>query len=160
MKKFSSLILAGAMLMFISLYSCMGNFKAPESIDTTASQVSPDSLIQLWNAAWNANDSTAIANMFNNESVVLETQWQQEGADSIMQSWVLGQLPQVSNLKTEKVASGVGDGMAFYTGFYTLDVTSNDSIVGKANGNFTTIWKLQDDKSWKVKLIHLDGFDE
>ncbi len=117
--------------------------------------VSVDSLENNWNEGWNKKDSASIAGMFTDETVVMEGDWIVKGRKSIMEEWVIRQMSKIDNFKTEKISAGVTADMAYYTGTYTLDIVNNDSIVGNSQGNFTTLWKKQDDNSWKVELLHM-----
>ena len=117
--------------------------------------VSVDSLTNNWNEGWNQNDSASIASMFTEKTIVMEGDWVVTGRKSIMEEWVINQMPKIDNFRTEKISSGVTADMAYYSGIYYLDVVRNDSIVGKSEGNFTTIWKKQDDNSWMVEFLHM-----
>ncbi|MFN3999947.1 YybH family protein [Algoriphagus sp.] len=135
----------------------------PESKEDTSTLepalVSVDSLTDNWNEGWNNKDSASIASMFTETTVVMEGDWIVTGRDSIMEKWVINQMPKMDNFKTDKISSGVTADMAYYTGTYSLDVVNNDSIVGNSQGNFTTLWKKQDDNSWKVELLHMGNLN-
>lgn len=122
--------------------------------------VSVDSLNANWNKGWNENDPNAIAAMFTEKSLVMEGDWIVVGRESIMEEWVIGQMPRMDNFKTEKIYAGVTADMAFYCGTYTLDILRNDSIVGTSDGNYTAIWKKQLDNSWKVETLHMGNISE
>lgn len=139
-----------AMVLFIA--SCTS--KPADNISAGNSLVSPDSLIGVWNSAWNSTDSTAISNMFNQRSqVVFSKNERFVGSDSIMTKWVSGNLAMVRNLKTNKFIGNSTNDMVYYSGDYTLDIVRNDSIIGSEEGCFTTIWKKQEDKNWKIELM-------
>jgi ketosteroid isomerase-like protein len=122
------------------------------SLSLVSKSVSPDSLIQDWNVAWNTKDSTKISGYFTDQSVVIfSTNHKMAGQDSIMKNWISGNLPAVANLKTEKISSASSSNLAYYSGTYSLDIIRNDSLVGTDIGIFTTIWKLQSDQSWKIE---------
>lgn len=115
-----------------------------------------DSLIQSWNDAWNKNDTIALAKMFNEKSVMMSGSQTITGADSIMKKWINDQVHIVANLKTEKVNGATSEGMAYYNGFWKLDLTNDkDSITGQSEGNFTSVWEKEKDGNWKMVLIHM-----
>ncbi|HAS59236.1 MAG TPA: hypothetical protein DEQ87_08010 [Algoriphagus sp.] len=123
--------------------------------------VSADSLIQVWNKAWNSKDSTAISDFFNEQSVVIfSTNYIMTGKDSIMFKWVKNNLPNVSNLQTFKISSGNGQNLAYYSGTYSLDIVKNDSLLGTDKGIFTTVWKLQNDQNWKIENMIFGEYQE
>jgi ketosteroid isomerase-like protein len=139
-------------LMAILVSSCTS-----KSIDNTAAStpvVSPDSLIGVWNSAWNTTDSITLVNMFNEQSqVVFSTNERFIGSDSIMTKWIRKNLPLVRNLKTNKFIGNYSNDIVYYSGDYSLDIVRNDSIIGSDVGCFTTIWKKQEDKDWKIELM-------
>ena len=151
MKKQKSIV--GSIILSTAIFLCACTNKA-DNKTVAATTISADSMIIVWNNAWNKDDSLAISDMFTDQSVFLSGTRKIIGTDSIMKKWVNKQLPKISNLSTEKITSGATNNMVFYTGFYTLDLTTNDSITGKADGNFSAIWKKQDDNAWKIELIH------
>ena len=115
---------------------------------------SPDSLIRQWNNAWNQHDSATLAQFFHEESVVIfSNKLKFPGRDSIMNGWIGPNLSSVANLKTVKISSGATDGMAWYTGDYTLDILQNDSLVAQDVGLFTTIWKKDQAQQWKIEVM-------
>jgi uncharacterized protein (TIGR02246 family) len=144
----------------ILLWSCSANSETDVVTPVTEQKVSVDSLVNEWNTAWNANDTLAISEMFNANSVMLSGEWKVVGKDEIMTKWVNGQLQTVANLQSTKVTEEVTSDMALYTGFWTLDQTSNDSIVGTSKGNFSAVWKKQEDNSWKIALMHMANTGE
>lgn len=151
LKQLSGIVMA----LFITLLitSCSDNKKISSGAE--AMVVSVDSLNSSWDNSWNDKDANAIANMFTANSVVLSGSWKVLGKDSIMKNWVNLQLPRMTNFKTTKIIAEASSDMAFQTGFWTLDVTRNDSVIGTSNGNYTTIWKKQADNSWKIDLLHM-----
>jgi ketosteroid isomerase-like protein len=153
MKKKSNhtLSLIVVLLFLISACTQSKNSKSDNSLNHT---VSADSLMTEWNVAWNKHDSTAISNMLaNNSVVVFSTKEKLMGADTIMTNWVNKNLPNVTNLKTEKVSSAASSEMVFFNGTYTLDITKNDTVIGADMGCFTFVWKLQNSKEWKMELL-------
>lgn len=141
-----------AFLVLIMIASCTSktvNVKADNS-----AVVNPDSLMGIWNSAWNSKDSVTISKLFTKESqVVFAADERLVGSDSIMGKWISKHLPMVKNLKTNKFSSGATAYMAYYSGDYTLDIFNKDSKIGADAGCFTAIWKKQNDNSWKMELL-------
>ncbi len=139
-------------VILVSIASCKQQNDG--QTDKIVSVISPDSLMNAWNVAWNSTDSITISKMLTDKSfVVFSNKKKLSGTDSIMTKWVNKNLPQIANLKTEKISSSATSEMAYYYGNYSLDITKNDSVVGSDIGCFTAIWKLQSDKSWKMELM-------
>ncbi|MBK9734703.1 MAG: nuclear transport factor 2 family protein [Saprospiraceae bacterium] len=138
--------------LVILLSSC--NLKSVDNGTESSAMVSPDSLIGLWNLAWNKTDSITISNMFTKETqLVFSSNKRIIGGDSIMIKWIRTNLPTVRNLKTEKYIATATNDMAYYSGGYSLDMVRNDSVIGTDIGCFTAIWKKQEDKNWKIELM-------
>jgi ketosteroid isomerase-like protein len=150
-KSFHTLCLIVVSLFLISACTQSKNGKSDNS---SSHAVSADSLMNEWNVAWNKHDTTAISNMFaNNSVVVFSSKERLMGVDSIMTNWVNRNLPNVANLKTEKVSSSTSSEMVFFNGTYTLDITKNDTVIGADMGCFTFVWKLQNKNDWKMELL-------
>jgi hypothetical protein len=140
------------LVMVFLLSSCTSN--SVENVAKSTVTISPDSLMGLWNTAWNKTDSLAILNMLTEQTqVVFSNKERMVGADSIMTKWVRTNLPMVRNLKTNKYKATATNELAYYSGDYSLDMVRNDSIIGSDLGCFTFIWKLQDNKSWKMEML-------
>lgn len=146
------------LIIAVLVSSCSNN--TPLSSEAEAKVVLVDSLNTSWNNVWNTKDANAIANMLTENTVVLSGSWKAIGKDSIMKNWVNRQLPRMTNFKTTKLVAEASSDMAFQTGFWTLDIKRNDSIVGTAQGNYTTVWKKQADNSWKIELLHMGDADK
>lgn len=153
MKKTTILTFSSIVVLLFLISSCQQSRNS--NLDNSVSySVSPDSLINIWNEAWNKHDSTAISNMLaTNSVVVFSTEEKLVGVNTIMTDWVSKNLPMVTNLKTEKTSAATSSEMAYFNGTYTLDIVRNDTILGSDKGCFTFVWKLQDSKDWKMELI-------
>jgi ketosteroid isomerase-like protein len=151
------LTISGTIFIFSALlFNACQNVQSGETETTGAIQlISADSLTRDWVDAWNQDNPVAIANMFNENSVLIYGAWQVNSRDSIMHKWVNKQMPQIANLQKTRISSGSGSDMAYYSGFWTLDITRNDSVIGQNERNFSAIWKKQTDQSWKIEMIHL-----
>jgi ketosteroid isomerase-like protein len=138
------------------LFSCSPKSEQKESATPSVAHIE-DSLIGLWNDAWNRNDTTAIAAMFNDKSVVIGGyNFILTSTDSIMQKWVNKQVKSVANLQTQKRMGNSTDNMAYYSGTWTLDDTNEkDSVLGKQTGTFTSAWEKQQDGKWIMTTIQM-----
>ncbi len=121
---------------------------------TSCIKVNSDSLIQLWNNAWNTKNLEAFKGMIADNAIAIDKEWKVEGRDSIMSNWITKNLPVISNVKTELLHECNCFCCVSLTGFYTLDVTTKEGLKTE-KGNFTFIWKLQDDKSYKLEVMHM-----
>lgn len=140
------------------IFSCSIKNEQTETATPVAAMTHmEDSLVTLWNDAWNRNDTNAIAAMFNDKSVVISGfDYVLTGADSIMQKWVNGQVKAVANLQTQKLQGNTSGNMAFYAGTWTLDVTNDkDSVVGNHKGSFTAAWEKQESSNWIISSIQM-----
>ncbi|HNT79112.1 MAG TPA: nuclear transport factor 2 family protein [Bacteroidia bacterium] len=139
-------------MITVILFSC--NQTAPMSESSSVDPAFADTLMNRWNQAWNSHDSTYVFNLFDQHSVVVfSSSATMAGADIINANWIGKNLPMVANLKTEKINAYNTDDMAYYAGSYTLDIIQNDSVVDSDAGIYTTIWKLNENKEWKIDLM-------
>ncbi|HNZ41871.1 MAG TPA: nuclear transport factor 2 family protein [Bacteroidales bacterium] len=138
-----------AMVVFM-LTSCCDNNKCKKQ----ETLVSPDSLIGKFATAWNQKDTNAVADIFSDNALFLYRNYSLKGKDSIMIKWVNPTIFNMANLKLTNIASGASADMAFITGFYTFDLTQNDSVVASTDGNYTSVWKKQSDSLWTMELMH------
>lgn len=152
------IIALAAFTMSVSLISCDSDRKEESCGDeTSCASVSADSLARLWNNAWNTKNLEAIKGMIADDAIAMDRDWKVEGLDSIMAKWISVNLPAISNLTTEKLHESNCCCCVSLTGFYTLDVTTQDGVQ-KEKGNFTFIWKQQEDKAWKLEVMHMTQF--
>jgi ketosteroid isomerase-like protein len=148
-------------VLAVMVIACADETQTGPAVETTLEPVvSPDSLVQAWNRAWNEKDTAAIAKSFSENSVVLSGDWMQKGKDSIMQKWVHENLPVSSNLRTTHIADGTSVEMALYSGFYTIDVAPEGCEPFTEVGNFTAIWKKYEDRTWKLDMFDVEEIEE
>ena len=157
--KTSYLILLLSLIGSTVLFSCRERLKTENNTSDSCciAGVTADSLIQRWNDAWNTKDSIALKNMFMENATVLVKDFVITGRDSIMIKWINENLPLVKNLKTESLKQCNCCCCVSMTGFYSLDVASGESTI-EFKGNFTFIWNQVEDKSWKLKVVHMHQF--
>jgi len=158
MKKTSTLIIIALLGMAVA-FSCKSPKKEAGCNDENSQVAKPDSLLGLWINAWNTKNTEALKNMIAEKALVMDKEWKVSGRDSIMAKWININSPVISNLNCDRVASTICCCCVSATGFYKLDVTTKEGV-HKETGNFTFIWKKQDDKSWKLELMSLCEFDD
>lgn len=151
-------LLAFLLIPGFLLTSCDTGSTNKETLDAYApaatTTISPDSLLQSWNDAWNKDDSAALQAMFTDQSIVLSNELKLTGTDSIMKGWVHQNMPVLLNLTTTTLSSGASDSVAFSSGTWRGQIMApEDSVFSE--GVYTLIWKKQADNNWKVALAHL-----
>jgi hypothetical protein len=146
-------------MAIIILPSCKNADTAAKSDSTCSVAINADSLAALWNNAWNTKDSVALREMIAEKALVIDEDWTAEGVDSIFAKWIKFSLPVISNVKTMPLKVNSSCCCVSMTGFYTLDYTSKEGVK-PTRGNFTFIWMLQEDKTYKLELMHMTEFKE
>jgi ketosteroid isomerase-like protein len=159
MKK--QIIFAIAILMVSGFFfSCCRNSDnecaTEESCCTT---VSADSLAMLWNNAWNTKNLEALKGMIADSALVMDHEMVIRGKDSIIAKWITPGLPVISNVTTTPLKTLSCCCCVSLTGLYMLDYQSGDKTV-PARGNFTFTWIKQEDKSYKLEMMHLTEFHD
>lgn len=145
---------AYCIVVLIPFFGVFLSCTQPGPVQPASPAVTPDSLIKVWNLAWNTRDAATLSNLLTEQSVVVFSAKDiLMGRDSIMANWISRNLPMTGNLKTEKISGAATADMAYYSGSYTLDIMANDSIVGSEPGIFTAIWKREEDQHWKIGLM-------
>jgi ketosteroid isomerase-like protein len=144
---------AGIALISVLLFNSCGNQSKP-NVEDQSKTVSVDSLVNSWSNAWNQKDKITLTNMLNNNTVYIFGGRTAIGIDSINKYWLDRNLNEALNIKTTKVSEGANADIAYYAGTWVVDETRNDSIIGKREGTMSVIWKKQNDKSWKMEVVH------
>lgn len=141
-----------ALLVFsICCYSC-ANPSSKDQSATTA--VSTDSLVNIWNKAWNNQDSAAITNLMSKDIVFIGDGKIQKGIDTVAKKFVGPNSKVIKNLKTEMLSAGVSGDQAYYYGTYTHDVALKDTTLTNRNGIFSVIY-TKEQNQWKIKLVDI-----
>ena len=144
--------------MAVSFGSCNCRKKeACKDEKTSCSVVKADSLLGLFVNAWNSGKTETLKGMIAPDAVILSKDWKAEGIDSVMVKWILKEVPNDHNLATTPIKTCTCCCCISYTGYYTIDITEKKGI-RKETGNFTFIWKKQEDKSWKLEVMHIAEF--
>ena len=159
MKKLITITFAAFMLAVFILPSCKNAETGDKSDSTCCQAINADSLAALWNNAWNTKDSVALRGMIAEKAFVIDRDWSVEGIDSIFAKWIKFSLPVVSNVKTMPLKVNSSCCCVSMTGFYSLEYQSKEGIK-PSRGNFTFIWMLQEDKTYKLELMHMTEFEE
>ena len=159
MRKKFFIIIAIFLPAFFAFFSCQNPGTENSADDPCCQSVSADSLIALWNDAWNTNDLDALKGMIADSAFVIDHDWSTRGKDSIFAKWINPSLTVIGNLQTTPLKTTSCCCCVSMTGLYSLDYTSKEGV-SRAKGNFTYIWTLQQDKTYKLVLMHLTEFDK
>lgn len=130
-------------LLVILISACNQAPEMAADIQTT------DSLSQAWTDLWNSADVDGITGLFTKDAVVI-TDTALISQDAIKTGFILPAAPILSNLICQKLNEAISGEMAYQSGSYKHDWVKNDTLIGKAAGYYTLVWKKQEDKSWKV----------
>lgn len=117
--------------------------------------VNTDSLVSLWDAAWNNNDSAAIRNLISNDMVFISEGSVEKNIDSLSNYFIRPNSKRLKNLKTSMIASGSSGNQAYYYGSYTHDLALKDTILTGISGVFSFIYTKEKDQ-WKIKVAELE----
>ena len=161
MKKNLILIVVATLLAIPVLFtSCKEAKKEAATEESCCAKVSPDSLIALWNNAWNTKNMDALKAMIGDSALVIDRDWYVKGKDSIFAKWISTSLPVVNKVQTSPLKISQCCCCVVVTGLYTLEFTTKDGKTVPSKGNFTFHWQQADDKSWKLELMHMTEFVE
>lgn len=118
--------------------------------------VNVDSLSTIFLQAWNTADSAAVMNTIAANAVVMNDSMIHRGTDAIATRWISGGVKVISNIRTVSLTrDGIGE-IAYDAGTYTLNLAPPGGPVLKEHGNYTLVWKKQNDGEWKLVLIHIE----
>jgi hypothetical protein len=159
MKKQISLIFTILLMAIIILPSCKSTVTETATEEEKCKAISADSLAALWNDAWNTKNIESLKGMIADSALVIDHEWYFQGKDSIFTKWISPSLPVISNIKTMPLKTTSCCCCISLTGLYTLDYESTDGIKS-SKGNFTFIWVKQEDKTYKLDLMHMTEFHE
>ena len=159
MKKQITFIFAILFMAIIILPSCKNTVTETAKEEECCQTVSADSLAALWNDAWNTKNIEALKGMITDSALVIDHEWYVQGKDSIFAKWINQSLPIISNVKTIPLKTTSCCCCISLTGLYTLDYESKNGIKS-SKGNFTFIWIKQEDKTYKLDLMHMTEFHE
>lgn len=158
MKRLLTFFMALALGLSFALFSCT-NMKKETGKEEKCETLNTDSLVGLWIKAWNAKDTAALSGMIGEKALLINDGMKLNGRDSIMAKWIKVGLPVVNNMNCDIAGTSSCCCCLSASGFYKIDVGEKDKVV-KATGSFTFIWKKQEDKSWKMELIHIATLPE
>jgi len=152
------MITATILMMAGTFFSCCRNSdKECATEEACCATVSADSLAMLWNNAWNTKNLEALKGMIADSALVMEHETVIRGKDSILAKWIVPSLPVISNITTTPLKTLSCCCCISLTGFYSLDAKTGDSTA-PSKGNFTFTWIKQEDKSYKLEMMHLTEF--
>jgi uncharacterized protein (TIGR02246 family) len=117
--------------------------------------VNSDSLIALWNTAWNSNDSAAIANLMTQDVDLISSGKITKGLNRVAAVFIGPNAKVIKNLKTESISSGSSENQAYYFGTYSHDVLMSDSLRKGITGTFSFIYVKEGDR-WLIKVAEIE----
>lgn len=159
MKKLIPFTIVLFLLTILFFPSCKNVENKEVKTDSCCQKVNTDSLIALWNTAWDKKDSASLWNQIADDAMVIDHDWYTKGKDSLFAKWIRLSLPHISNIKTMPLQTCVCCCCVSITGFYTLEYTSKEGTKPE-RGNFTFIWNQADDKTWKLKTMMMTEFHD
>lgn len=136
----------------VCFISCHSNSSADQNTDNI---VNADSLVAMWNTAWNNNDSAAILNLMGKDIVLISEGSVAQGKDSLAKNFVGPHSKLLRNMKTNTISSGGSGNMAYYYGTYTHDVALKDTTITGITGYFSFIY-AKEDNQWKIKVAEIE----
>jgi ketosteroid isomerase-like protein len=160
MKKKMPIFLAMLIMAGFIFTSCKNTSTETAAKEESCQMVSPDSLIALWNNAWNTKNLEALKGMIADSAIAMDHEWYVQGKDSIFAKWITPSLPKISNIATTPLKVNSCCCCVGVTGLYTLDYATDKGEVAHSKGNFTFIWTKQEDKTYKLETMHMTEFHE
>ena len=144
-------------VIIFTFTSCKDAAKEKELSDggSCSQEMNADSMMNLWNHAFEAKDTMALRNMFAEDAIIISNDEKVISRDSIMKKWIMFGQEETISCKTQKVYTCECCCCISYTGTFDFTVTAK----GKSDnekGTFTLVWKTQKDKAWKVELFHYE----
>lgn len=143
------------MLLSLTLFMACTQNEPTKSTLTEEKLINTDSLVQRWNAAWNAHDSSAIMNLMDESVILIGETTQVHGKDSIGALFVGKNAPVLRDLKTRLITSGSSGNQAYVYGTYTHDVQLPDTLLKGIHGNFSLVYQLAQER-WKLRVIQIE----
>lgn len=125
-------------------------------LTTPEAEINVDSLTAVFLAGWNNKDSAAIVGTLAGNAVVMNDSLIYKGISSISRNWISGGVKVLGNIKTVSTIREAKEDMAFDGGTYSLDLTLPGGTVLKEKGNYSLVWIKEDDKTWKLVLVHIE----
>ena len=122
---------------------------------TVNNTVNTDSLVALWNTAWNSNDSEAIAKLMSAEVKLISENKVTSGINGVATEFIGPNAKLIKNLKTEVIASGSCEGQAYFYGSYTHDVAFQDTTKTGVAGTFSLIYVKEGDL-WLIRVAAIE----
>ncbi|HRZ41909.1 MAG TPA: DUF4440 domain-containing protein [Bacteroidales bacterium] len=143
-------------LLALALVSIFVSCNQKTNVNDEGATSPVDSLIALYEKAWNSNDSAAICSMFAPDAIVVDGELVMLNAAEMAEKWVSPYHRYARNLKTEKLKEWATPDRAGYSGMYALDIVVNDSLRYSPYGIFTMVWEKTPDGFWKVSTANMN----
>jgi uncharacterized protein (TIGR02246 family) len=136
--------------MLVTLLACNQSPKMSSAVPVT------DSLMKPWINAWNSADAEKIAAMFADDALVILPGFKFSGIDSVKTKWIVPTALTLRNLTVQNLKEDKTSDLASISGSYMHDWVRNDSVISRAGGYYTFLWRKQADNSWKVAVVNLN----
>ncbi len=144
------------LLAAVCLSSCKENKEVIIEKEIIVDKVNVDSLSKVFVESWNASDSAAIMATMSANCIVMNDSVIHNGAEAIAAGWVSGGVKVLSNIAVSSLIKGSSALVAYDAGTYSLDLTIPNGPKLKEKGNYSLAWERQDDKSWKLTMVHIE----
>jgi len=140
----------------MAFISCKENKEVIIEKEIIVDKVNVDSLSKVFVDSWNAGDSAAIMATMASNCIVMNDSVIHNGADAIAAGWVSGGVKVLSNIAVSSMQKGSSALVAYDAGTYSLDLTIPNGPKLKEKGNYSLAWERQEDKSWKLTMVHIE----
>jgi ketosteroid isomerase-like protein len=137
-------------VMLLTLLACNQSHEMSSAIPVT------DSLMKPWISAWNSADAEKIANLFADDALVILPGVIFSGIDSVKTKWVVPTTLTLRNLTIQNLKEDKTSELASFSGSYMHDWVRNDSVISRAGGYYTFMWRKQADNSWKMAVVNIN----
>jgi ketosteroid isomerase-like protein len=142
------------------LTSCNQQGKSDDKMSQDEKFVDVDSLNQVFLSGWNNQDSAAIMNTINDNAVVMNDSLIHKGRDAIATKWISGGVKVINNVRTNPLTEDADRHIAYQGGTYTLNITPPGGPILKEMGNYSLVWKKEEDNNWKLTMIHIEDITQ
>lgn len=126
------------------------------TVDVAAIDQTIRARAQEFDDAVTARDPAAIAALYAGDAIIQPAgQPARSGPASVQEEWAANfeQMPDATgDGETESVIVAESGDLAVETGRYTMSATGPDGVAFTEEGKYISVWKLQDDGTWKIAV--------
>jgi ketosteroid isomerase-like protein len=116
-----------------------------------------DSLISIWNNAWNNHDSLAVTNMFEPNGILIAGNAITRNHNELLKMISPG-MTSLSKLKSEKILEWSTADRAGLAELWEYDEIVNDSLKSHLKGAATFNWRKTENGEWKLTNVQIHNF--